>query len=173
MREKFIVAIRKEIFVMAVEKKAIVPVNEISTTASKADVKPVAAEAKAEDKKAAKPVAKKATAKKATAKKTTTKKATATKTAAAKKPAAAKKTAEKKTAAKPATKAAIKSTYVVELSNGEQYDEARLTKIAKDVWKYDLKQKVADLKSIELYIKPEEHAVYYVMNTDFTGQFGI
>ena len=46
-------------------------------------------------------------------------------------------------------------------------------KIAKDVWKYDLKQKVGDLASVELYVKPEEHAVYYVMNKEFTGSFYI
>ena len=46
-------------------------------------------------------------------------------------------------------------------------------KIAKDVWKYDLKQKAGDLTSVELYVKPEEQAVYYVMNGEFTGSFVI
>lgn len=48
-----------------------------------------------------------------------------------------------------------------------------MVKIAKDVWKYDLKQKIGDLESVELYIKPEDHAVYYVMNKEFTGSFYI
>ena len=44
-------------------------------------------------------------------------------------------------------------------------------KMAKDVWKYDLKQKVGDLTSVELYVKPEENMAYYVMNKDFAGSF--
>ena len=43
--------------------------------------------------------------------------------------------------------------------------------IAKDVWKYDLNQKSSDLTSIELYVKPEEHVAYYVMNKEFAGSF--
>ena len=45
-------------------------------------------------------------------------------------------------------------------------------KIAKDVWKFDLKKKVGDLKSVELYVKPEENICYYVMN-DETGSFAL
>ena len=45
--------------------------------------------------------------------------------------------------------------------------------IAKDVWKYDLKQKVSDLKSVELYVKPEENQAYYVINGEHTGSFFI
>ena len=41
------------------------------------------------------------------------------------------------------------------------------------MWKYDLKQKEGDLTSIELYVKPEENKVYYVMNKEFTGSFDI
>lgn len=56
---------------------------------------------------------------------------------------------------------------------GKAYTQEDLMKIAKDVWRYDLKQKVGDLKTVELYVKPEESAVYYVMNEDFTGSFVI
>lgn len=45
--------------------------------------------------------------------------------------------------------------------------------IAKDVWRYDLKQKPADLKNIELYVKPEESVAYYVINGEVTGSFYI
>ncbi len=55
---------------------------------------------------------------------------------------------------------------------GKSYTQDGLMKIAKDVWKYDLKQKAGDLKSIELYVKPEESKVYYVMN-EFKGSFDI
>ena len=56
---------------------------------------------------------------------------------------------------------------------GKSYSQEDLLKIAKDVWKYDLKQKAADLTSIELYVKPEENMVYYVMNKETTGSFYI
>lgn len=56
---------------------------------------------------------------------------------------------------------------------GKSYSQEELVKIAQDVWKYDLKQKVRSLASIELYVKPEENLVYYVMNQEFTGSFSI
>lgn len=106
-------------------------------------------------------------------KKETAKKAPARKTAAAKKETAkkteAKKTATKRTSAK---KAELKSEIYIQYS-GKDYSQEVLMKMAKDVWKYDLKQKVGDLASVELYVKPEENAVYYVMNKDFTGSFYI
>ena len=57
--------------------------------------------------------------------------------------------------------------------SGKSYSQEELVKIAQDVWKYDLKQKVRSLSSIELYVKPEENLVYYVMNQEFTGSFSI
>ncbi len=82
---------------------------------------------------------------------------------------AAKKPAAKKTAAK---KADLKASVCVQFS-GKSYSEDDLVKMAKDVWKFDLKQKVADLVSMELYVKPEENTVYYVMNKDYAGSFYI
>jgi hypothetical protein len=101
-------------------------------------------------------------------------KAAAKKTTAAKKPAA-KKAAEKKEPAKKET-AAKKSTVKEQIQiqfAGKTYTTEDLVKIAKDVWKYDLGKKEADFKSVELYVKPEEHTVYYVINSDVTGSFGI
>lgn len=108
----------------------------------------------------------------------------AAKTAAKKpgrKPAAAKKEAAKTTTAKKTTKAAkttaAKKTAVKESLHlefaGKSYTTEELVKIAKDVWKYDLKRKVGDFKSVELYVKPEESVVYYVINGDVAGNFGI
>ena len=57
--------------------------------------------------------------------------------------------------------------------SGKSYSQEELVKMAQDVWKYDLKQKVRSLASIELYVKPEENLVYYVMNQEFTGSFSI
>lgn len=84
-----------------------------------------------------------------------------------------KETAKKATVAKaPAKKAELKNEIHIQFG-GNSYSQEDLVKIAKDVWKYDLKQKVGDLTSVELYVKPEEHMVYYVMNKEITGSFYI
>ena len=156
---------------MAVVKKTVAPVATAKVEAPKAEVKkaapttPVKTETKTAVKEAEKaPVAKaevkapvKAEAKKPAAKKETAKKETAKK-APAKKPAA--------------KKAELKSEISVQFG-GKSYSQEELLKIAKDVWKYDLKQKAADLTSVELYVKPEENMVYYVMNKEITGSFYI
>ena len=156
---------------MAIVKKTVAPVAAAKVEAPKAEVKkaapttPVKTETKTAVKEAEKaPVAKaevkapvKAEAKKPAAKKETAKKETAKK-APAKKPAA--------------KKAELKSEISVQFG-GKSYSQEELLKIAKDVWKYDLKQKAADLTSVELYVKPEENMVYYVMNKEITGSFYI
>jgi hypothetical protein len=141
---------------MAAAKKTVKPVAVAApATAPKTEAKKVetpAVEVKAEVKKVETPAAK-AAVKEA-------------KTAPAKK--------ETKPAAKqaPAKKVELKSEVHVQFA-GKSYTEEDLVKIAKDVWKYDLKQKVSDLASVELYVKPEEQTVYYVMNKEFTGSFTI
>ena len=79
-----------------------------------------------------------------------------------------KKPEEKKETKKAELKAALHVQFA-----GKSYAQDDLMKMAKDVWKYDLKQKAGDLVSVELYVKPEESMVYYVMNKDFTGSFYI
>lgn len=87
---------------------------------------------------------------------------------------AAKKETEKKTAArKPAEKKAEVNETVNFQFNGKSYTPEDLVKSCKDVWKYDLNGKEEDLKSIELYVKPEENTTYYVINGDVTGSFFI
>lgn len=115
--------------------------------------------------KAVEPVAKKVEEKAAPAvKKETTK-------AAAKAKTAAKKTVAK-TGAKRGPKKEAEATISVQFS-GKSYTAQELVAIAKDVWKYDLKQKVSDFKSVELYVKPEENQTYYVINGEYTGSFFI
>ena len=48
-----------------------------------------------------------------------------------------------------------------------------LVKIARDVWQFDLHKKPEDFKAVELYVKTEESTVYYVINGNVTGSFGI
>ena len=100
-------------------------------------------------------------------KKTRTRKASTKKTAAEKK-TIAKTTKTSKTSAKKAVEAAVVLQF-----DGKEYTNEDLVKIAKDVWKYDLKRKVGDFKSVKLYVKPEESTVYYVINGDVTGEFAI
>lgn len=92
------------------------------------------------------------------------------------KAAAKAKTAAKKTVAKAGAKRGPKkeaeATVSVQFS-GKSYTTQELVAIAKDVWKYDLKQKVSDFKSVELYVKPEENQTYYVINGEYTGSFFI
>lgn len=146
---------------MAIVKKTVAPVAAAKVEAPKAEVKkaapttPVKTEIKTAVKEAEKAPVAKAEVK-------------APVKAEAKKPAAKKETA-KKPAAK---KAELKSEISVQFG-GKSYSQEDLLKIAKDVWKYDLKQKAADLTSVELYVKPEESMVYYVMNKETTGSFYI
>ena len=102
-------------------------------------------------------------------------KKTAAKKAPAKKEAAAKKTAAKtttKAAKAPAKKTALKVTLHLEYK-GQSRTTDDLVKTAKDVWKYDMKQKLGDFKAVELYVKPEENKVYFVVNGDMTGSFDL
>lgn len=98
--------------------------------------------------------------------KSTAKEVPADKTATAEKSIVKKATAKKATAKKKELKSDVHIQF-----DGKSYSQEDLVKIAKDVWKYDLKQKVRELTSIELYVKPEESTVYYVMNKDFNGSF--
>ena len=93
------------------------------------------------------------------------------KEAPAKKAAAPKKAAPAKKAEAP-KKAEVKNSVIVEWGD-KKYSDTDLIKIAKDVWVYDLKQKAADFKSVEIYVKPFENVAYYVINGTETGNFNI
>lgn len=92
--------------------------------------------------------------------------------AAAKAKPGRKPAAKKTTAKKPAAKAEVKVSMNVQFG-GKSYTTEDLVKIAKDVWKYDLKQKAVDFKSVELYVKPEDGMAYYVINGKEAGSFYI
>ena len=90
---------------------------------------------------------------------------------AAKTPAKTAVKADKTPAKKvPAKKAEVKANVTLQF-DGKSYTQTDLLKIAKDVWKYDLKKKVGDLKSVDLYVKPEENTCYYVINGEVVGSF--
>ena len=127
----------------------------------------------AEAKKTAKATVKKPVAKAAaeTTVKKTTAKTTETKTTAAK-TTAAKKTTTRTAAAKTKKAAAVKENISIQFA-GKEYTTEQLVKIAKDVWEFDLKKDPADFKEVQLYVKPEEAKVYYVINGTETGSFDI
>ncbi len=155
--------------------------TEVKTTAEKPAEKPVekaaekpkaAPEKKETEKKApvksagrkkADPEAKKADVaeeKKTAAKKTATKKA------------APKKTAEKKTAD---TGKAVKSNdaFVVQF-RGREVSADQIQDRFKDVWTKDYLRKMSDVKDVTFYIKPEDSAVYFAVNSgEDTGSFAI
>ena len=110
-----------------------------------------------------KPAAEKAPAKKPG------RKPAAEKKAPAKKETVKKETVKKEPAAK---KAEVKEAVHIQFG-GKSYASEDLIKIAKDVWVYDLNQEEKNFKSVELYVKPEENAVYYVINGEVQGSFNI
>ena len=88
---------------------------------------------------------------------------------AAKKAAkAVKEVAEKKPAAKRTTKKAVKTTFVVQAANKEVSMDEAIARV-KEAW-VALGNKEADMKEIAVYVKPEENAIYYVVNGDVTGR---
>ncbi len=135
-------------------------------------------EPKKEEAKAAetKTAAKKAPAKKAPAKKAAETKAPAAKKAPAKKAetkaAPAKKAPAKKAAAPKATKAAVKSSIVLQYADKE-VTYSTLVDNAKAVFENNFGGKASDIKSLDLYVKPEEGKVYFVVNGDIQGDFAI
>ena len=107
------------------------------------------------------------------AKKTVEEKSATAKEAAVETVEAVKKTAKetaanvKNTAKKEYTKAALKETYIQ--ANGCEYKESEI--LAKVERAYvDAGNKLTSMKSLQLYIKPEDGAAYYVINADFTGK---
>lgn len=92
----------------------------------------------------------------------------AEKKAPAKKAAAPKKTAEKKPATKkaPAKKAEPKTNVVVEFY-GRQIIAKDVVAACEAAYKAENKEAV---KSIDVYVKPEDNAAYYVVNSKVSGK---
>ena len=91
----------------------------------------------------------------------------------AKKPAAkrattAKKATKAKTTAKTATKSATAPKETVKVQfGGDEFDFAEIKKAVEADYKGKVKGKI---KTVEIYIKPEDRAVYYVINSDFSDK---
>ena len=137
------------------EKKVTAPAKAEVKPAVKTEAKPAAkVEVKPAVKAEAKPAAKaevKAEAKKPAAKK-----------AEAKKPAAKKAPAKKA----PAKKAEIKANVVVEYY-GKQVVTKDIVAACEKAYKAENK---AAIKTIDVYVKPEDNAAYYVVNSKVAGK---
>ncbi len=73
-----------------------------------------------------------------------------------------KKTAEKKTTT--TTKAAsIKSSMVLQVL-GKEISEKELVAQIKKAWTSQFKGKIKDIKTIDIYVKPEDNRAYFVIN---------
>ena len=130
------------------KKTETAPVAEVTAPVAAETVTEIAAEVPAE-----KPV------KKPAAKKTSSAKKPATKAKATAKPAA--KTAKAATAPKETVKIQF---------GADEYDFAEIKKAVEA----DCKSKVKGrIKTVEIYIKPEDKAVYYVVNGDFSDKIDL
>ena len=82
-------------------------------------------------------------------------------------PKKATETAKKTTAKKSTAKKEIKVSAFVEYY-GKQVEEKEIIARVKKAWTSS-GNKIGDIKTMDLYIKPEESAVYYVINGTSTG----
>lgn len=136
--------------------------------AVKAAAKTAAKTAETKVKETAEKAAEKATAKKeAVAEKTAAKKEAVAKKATAAKSTA--KTAAKKTVAKAAAKTAtVKAKTIIQYQNCEA-DAATVEEKVKAQFVSE-GHKASSIKSISIYVKPEEYSAYYVINEKFSGR---
>ena len=133
---------------------------EKTTAAEKEAVKEVAKEVVKETAAAEEAPAKAAKTTRTTAKKTTTKKA-----------AAPKKPAEKKAPAKAAKKEAEQE--MILQFGGREIKEKDLYERIQQIWIEGYGKKAEELKSLKVYVKPEEFTAYYVINDDVTGSIDL
>ena len=157
---------------MAEEKKTAKKPTAKVKVAVKAAEAAAAAEVKEEE------IKKEAVKKAETAKKTAKKAAAEVRKTAEKTTEEVKKVAEKtteevkKTVRKAAAKKAAPSATVSVQFAGKSYTTEDLIKSAQDVWHYDMNREVSEIKTIELYVKPEESVAYFVIN-GVAGSFRI
>lgn len=129
-----------------------------ATAAEKAPVKTEKASVKAE--KASVKAAEKPAAKAVKTTRTTGKKTSAT-----------KKTAEKNAPAKTAKKA-IEQEMILQFG-GREIKEKDLYEKIRQIWMEGYGKKADELKSLKVYVKPEEFTAYYVINDDVTGSIDL
>jgi hypothetical protein len=79
-------------------------------------------------------------------------------------------TEETKEVVKKAKKPAMQTSLFVQFAGNEiKVDEKAIVAAVKKAWT-SAGNKVGDIKTIELYVKPEDDAVYYVINKTESGK---
>lgn len=63
----------------------------------------------------------------------------------------------------------MKASLYVE-QQGRQIDDKTMQDTAKAIW-VEAGNKIKDILTLDIYAKPEESKVYFVINGDFTGSF--
>ena len=129
---------KKNPIAAAAKKMAAAPVSNSTVEVKAAETKTVKAEAKAEAPKAEAPKAE------------------------AKKAEEPKKETAKKAPAKRTTAKDIKTSVVVQFAGKEVTEKDLIAAVKKAYTKKG--NKVGDIRTIEIYVKPEESAAYYVVN---------
>lgn len=157
---------------MATKSNAIAADTKATVTPTEAVAADTTTGAKATAKK---PVETKAVETKAAETKTAAKKTTAKKeTAAAKKTTAKKATTKKETATTQKTtakkKAELSVSYVLQYS-GKEVVTSEILETVKKIWVEKFQGKLEEIKTIELYIKPEENKAYFVVNGLSNGDY--
>jgi len=80
----------------------------------------------------------------------------------------AAKAVAKPAAKKPAAKAEVKTDFFLQF-DGKDYSEKDIIKLIKESWVKVHKNKVGDIKNIQVYLKPQENKAYYVINNKVNG----
>ena len=83
-----------------------------------------------------------------------------------------KKTAEPKAKKAPAKKETAVKTALYVQYGGKEYTEKELVAAAKKAY-VKLGNKAADIKSVEIYLKPDESVAYYVINGEGSDEYKI
>lgn len=93
-----------------------------------------------------------------------------------------KGTAKAQTASKTIKKAAAKTAAVVKKEPkksffvqwmGNSFSQDEIEKRVKKAWMKEFKKKAGDLKDMQIYVKVEENAAYYVINGEDNGKIGL
>lgn len=102
-------------------------------------------------------------------KRTSTKSVTeaVTKTTPAKTEKVTEKATKRTTTRKSTVKKEVKETVFVQYA-GQEYDINEIRAAVKKAWTEETGKKESDITEIQIYVKPEEAAAYYVVNGEVT-----
>ena len=80
--------------------------------------------------------------------------------------------AEKKEKKATKKKKAVKPDFYIQYGDKEIAAKA-ITERIKEIWTKEMENDLGDLKELQIYIKPEEDAAYFVINAEIKGSFGL